>query len=672
MALATLSIDLVAQLATLQSGLDKAGRMIEKNAAQMEGRYAKLSSAAVAIGATFAGVLSVGALSSFFQRTVDGLDALNDLADATGASIENLSALEDVALRTGTSMDTVGGAVVKLNKVLGDAKPGSDQANVLRSIGLSAEDLRRMDPAEALRQVAVALDGYADDGNKARLVQELFGKSIREVAPLLKDLAGIGKLVATTTTEQAKEAEKFNNQLRELDKNASDAARRMTSELLPALNKLLTGFNTKGLVGVGDQIGEMIGLGKEYYALRTLNILADDLKLLEGQVSTAPVGPGGRVLRAQLKEKTAEYEVARDAYLKLRGLDKTPAEFRASQNYGDPYKPSAPGMPGAGAAKGGRSAAKKAYEGLAIDPLTLAALKRLEDSDTNKIAGLRLELQALIELRAEQGGGSVDEAILKVEEELGRLDPMQVAAAKSRERLNELLAATPTGQLSLVLADIELINAEFAAGKIPVELWAQAVVATTARLPQDTAKALDAMSEFTLEFQRNVQDTLGTTIRQTLAGDFSHIEQLWGDMLLNMASQAIAADIGNFLLGDKAKGGSNTGWLGSLFGFANGGVFAGGQVTKFADGGILNSATPFTFGGRMGVAGEAGPEGVLPLRRGRDGRLGVTAQGVGGVTNVYHIAAGVNRGELMAAMQMAAQTAESNVYRRLQSQRVMA
>ena len=62
--------------------------------------------------------LSVAGLFDKFKSAIDGLDRLNDLRDATGASIENLSALEDVAARTGTSMDTVSTAVIKFNKVL--------------------------------------------------------------------------------------------------------------------------------------------------------------------------------------------------------------------------------------------------------------------------------------------------------------------------------------------------------------------------------------------------------------------------------------------------------------------------------------------------------------------------------------------------------------------------
>lgn len=73
---------------------------------------------------------------------------------------------------------------------------------------------------------------------------------------------------------------------------------------------------------------------------------------------------------------------------------------------------------------------------------------------------------------------------------------------------------------------------------------------------------------------------------------------------------------------------------------ANGHAFAGQGVHKFAAGGafglgtVLNQATPFMFadGGtfRAGVAGEAGPEAAIPLKRLRNGVLGVNAEGIGG------------------------------------------
>lgn len=54
--------------------------------------------------------------------------------------------------------------------------------------------------------------------------------------------------------------------------------------------------------------------------------------------------------------------------------------------------------------------------------------------------------------------------------------------------------------------------------------------------------------------------------------------------------------------------------------------FAMGAIKPFAAGGVIGTPTyfPLTSGG-LGLAGEAGPEAIMPLARGPDGRLGVTA-----------------------------------------------
>lgn len=73
-----------------------------------------------------------------------------------------------------------------------------------------------------------------------------------------------------------------------------------------------------------------------------------------------------------------------------------------------------------------------------------------------------------------------------------------------------------------------------------------------------------------------------------------------------------------------------------------GGLFGDpfGGVTAFAAGGVIATPAYFPLGpSGLGVAGEAGPEAILPLARGRDGRLGVATSGAGVATNVtVHIA----------------------------------
>lgn len=74
--------------------------------------------------------------------------------------------------------------------------------------------------------------------------------------------------------------------------------------------------------------------------------------------------------------------------------------------------------------------------------------------------------------------------------------------------------------------------------------------------------------------------------------------------------------------------------VGGLLPFAKGGSFAQGRVVPFASGGIVTSPTMFPMRGGRGLMGEAGPEAIMPLSRGADGRLGVMMQGGGRPVNV--------------------------------------
>lgn len=262
-----------------------------------------------------AGVVAAeaAAVALWVRNINNGVDALNDVKDATGASIENISALEDVAARTGTSFETVGSALSKFNKLLNDAKPGSEAEASLNALGLSAKELKAIDPAEALLKYAQAINGFADDGNKARLVQDQLGRSYRELAPFLKDLAEAGKLNAKVTTEQAEEAERFNKQLFELEKNIKDASRSLVSDLVTSINlsvkavkegggaieafrAMFTGDDQhKNNVALVEQTDELLQLENEILQLRASGSALDAasarkkeerLKVLQAEIKT--------------------------------------------------------------------------------------------------------------------------------------------------------------------------------------------------------------------------------------------------------------------------------------------------------------------------------------------------------------------------------------------------
>lgn len=97
--------------------------------------------------------------------------------------------------------------------------------------------------------------------------------------------------------------------------------------------------------------------------------------------------------------------------------------------------------------------------------------------------------------------------------------------------------------------------------------------------------------------------------------------------------------------------------------FAKGGVLSQGAVTPFAKGGVVSSPTTFPMRGGTGLMGEAGPEAIMPLARGADGRLGVRAGGGGAVTVNMHISTpdvqGFQRSQGQIATQMARALSQS-------------
>lgn len=86
-------------------------------------------------------------------------------------------------------------------------------------------------------------------------------------------------------------------------------------------------------------------------------------------------------------------------------------------------------------------------------------------------------------------------------------------------------------------------------------------------------------------------------------------------------------------LGGLVAGGLNS-LASGLLPFAQGGSFVQGKVTPFASGGIVSSPTTFPMRGGRGLMGEAGPEAIMPLTRGADGRLGVQTSGGGRAVSV--------------------------------------
>lgn len=152
------------------------------------------------------------------------------------------------------------------------------------------------------------------------------------------------------------------------------------------------------------------------------------------------------------------------------------------------------------------------------------------------------------------------------------------------------------------------------------------------------------LSDVSVELER-IRD-LGSTVASTLT------RGLRGAILEGRSLKTLLADIGRSFadmalkaalkpLGDLVSAGietlfsaTNPALAPAVQPFAKGGVVQDGSVRAFAKGGVLAAPTYFPMREQWGLAGEAGPEAILPLRRGSDGRLGVAMDGGGGAVTV--------------------------------------
>lgn len=141
-----------------------------------------------------------------------------------------------------------------------------------------------------------------------------------------------------------------------------------------------------------------------------------------------------------------------------------------------------------------------------------------------------------------------------------------------------------------------------------------------------------------LRFEIDAAEKGGRRFSSSLLGAFEGLAfkgKSLGDVFKSLAfnlSQAVLKAA--FAPLEKGIGSLVTGALSGGLGFANGGVFKRGGVMPFAAGGVISNPISFPLaGGMTGLAGERGAEAIMPLARGRDGRLGVAAQG-GGAPNI--------------------------------------
>lgn len=661
-ALATLSIDLIAKVATLQQNLDQATRMHEKHAAQVEARWAKLKATTASVAGAFGGAAVVSQITAFVDQTATAAVSIERLAKLSGTSSDTFQRMAYGAKTAGIEQDKLADILKDVQDKVGDflqtgAGPMADFfEKIAPRVGVTAKQFRNLGGAEALQLYVNSLQKANISQNEMTFYMEAIASDSALLLPLLRnngvemrrlgdEAERVGKVMSEESIKSAKE---YRAVMDGMGASVESLGQRLALLAIPAVTKTARAFDEwvasiQNADGALEKLKKVFGpdfsptaaLKRSYEAnfgpLFQRDPEAELASLLEAQRSARSdnrerYDPQIRRLQAEVEQRRA------DALRQFRVSEKDTSPAAAQTRFSD--------LPPT------KKAIKVPIRG---EPIQSAFAGKLQES---------LSRERLTEFGW----------VIPTEEAMGKFNGQM-------ERLNSLIQATPSAQLETLRSDMQLLAEAYEQGRLgavgsteAIEKFSEAVKARMGEIPQEVQPVLDGMTVFFEEFQRNIQDSLGTTIKATLKGDFDSISKLWGNMLLDMAAQAIAADVGEYLFPKgKGVGGSILGTIASFFGFANGGAFLNGApvpVKAFASGTVVGAPTYFPMrGGSMGLMGEAGPEAIMPLKRGKDGRLGVaSAGGAQPVTyNTYNVQAGVTRNELVTALQLMQQQIEGRV-----------
>lgn len=522
----------------------------------LEGGFKGIKTAVAGAVASLAAVaVTGGALVSLTSDARDAIDGLKDLAEVTGDSVENISALDRIARETGGSFEVVSSSLIKFNQVLKDADPDKGAGAVLKALNLDIEELKRLDPAEALRVTAVALQGYADDGSKARAIQELFGKSVKETGPFLRDLAEAGKLTASVTTAQAEEVDKFNKQLAQLQANAQDAGRSLTISLVTAINEVIERF----------RVGQKEGKGFFEIAFQRYQ---ENIRGFYGIEDPAKAG------RFQPTFSADDQSAAELARLTRRPSLLVPPDAK------EPKKPKTAKDPFAEAQRYLESLQKQleATEKLtereqALRDLQLGRLGKVSEKQREAILNTAAEIDAAKEFEriAQEFKKLDEEAAQREKDRKDRIKDLVNAGAtqqleQQRDVMRELTEAYEKGELGLVGSEEALRKYTEAA---------QAFLG----IADEQKDKISELDQFTQRAAESMQDALGDTFADLLEGKFENIGDAFTNLLNRMVAEAAAAQVARYLFGDLLTGGKGTGGgngaVGDIFSQVIGGLFGG-------------------------------------------------------------------------------------------------
>lgn len=228
---------------------DTGGKSIGESFGNIVSAAAKASAAVV----TAASAIGAG-IYKLASSTASSADAIDKGSQKVGFSAEAYQKWDYVLSQNGDSIDSLTTYVTKLTNNLDDAANGSSTAlEKFNRLGLSVEELQAMSREDMFEAVVKALSNVEDETERAAIANDLLGNKSSSLAALLNsggdaidELAQkaeeLGMIMGEDTISAGVD---FTDLIDTIKRSLAGAANTIGGAVLPIVNKLLTGIQSK-------------------------------------------------------------------------------------------------------------------------------------------------------------------------------------------------------------------------------------------------------------------------------------------------------------------------------------------------------------------------------------------------------------------------------------------
>lgn len=465
-----LSIDLELKLAQFQDSLNQMTRVSESTSRKLQTAFRGFGTV---IG-TIVGAAGIAAVTRGIVSVTQAADEMAKASRKVGVTTSALGELKYAADLSGVSFEELQKGLVRLSVNMGDVQKGTGEArDAFHDLGIDVEDSqKRLKNSDVvLAEIADKFAAMQDGATKTALAVKIFGRAGAELIPLLNQGSdGIQalreeaeKLGITFSTETGEAAEKFNDNLKRIEKALDGVKTQIVVGMLPALNDLASALVSTASeqdkwrkVGedVGDVIREIAVVAVN--AAGVINILG---QAFSGLVESAELAVTGGISKipdvfrriAAERDKIVRETEARVANLRGTGL----AQLNSPESGGlATQRRAGPTLTSVEERNKAASAAKAANDALLAlqKAQSDAEVKNAQDLATNRLAILdRYHAKGLIgesdywDSRAQIQKEASDAALKSLNEEV-----------KARE---QAAAAAPQGTAEYYKAQKDLLGA---------------------------------------------------------------------------------------------------------------------------------------------------------------------------------------------------------------------